>query len=255
MVASSNLAAPTIFLALGVKVAQMTLTHLVLVRIHEGQPNYNMNVSHKLKLIWFAPPRTASRALHGLLQHYDFVNLVEGVHADLRKFSHTHVCKIPVNLEYYNILLQVRNPYSKIVSLWHLDNYNRSVSDPGFGKKSDTFTEFVYDSLKLHCQKNNFEKLPTFVPKYLIRYENFAEDVLKLDFIDFKDKFIIKEYNRLILNNNFLYERKTSPTEALDSKHANWRQHYTQELAEVIYDAAEQHFVRFGYDKDSWKNT
>mgnify|MGYP003343716010 CR=1 FL=1 len=79
-----------------------------------------MNVSHKLKLIWWAPPRNATRALSEILCHYEFFNYVIKPPTDIRETAHTHECGIPAGLEDYDILLQVRNPYSRVVSSWHL---------------------------------------------------------------------------------------------------------------------------------------
>lgn len=215
-----------------------------------------MNISHKLKLIWFAPARTASRALHALLEQYDFVNLVEGETADLRVHPHTHECKVPSGLEHYNILLQIRNPYSRVVSLWHLDNYNR-FRDPSVttGKRCDTLEEFIYTSLLLQHRVNRFDELPVAEPKYIISHENFAKDVLKLDFIDFTSKDIAKIYNEKIASNTFLYEREVSSTKPLNANYAYWQTHYTQELADIVYKASENYFKKFGYKKDSWKIT
>lgn len=213
-----------------------------------------MNVSHKLKLIWFAPARTASRALHALLEQYDFVNLSEGENADLRTHPHTHECRVPTGLEHYNILLQTRNPYSRVVSLWHLDNYNR-FQDPSVitGKKCDSLEEFIYSSLRLQYQINCFDKLPAAKPKYIVSHENFAKDVLELDFIDFTNKNIVEIYNKNIANNVFLFERQVSSTKPLNNKYAFWQMHYNQELADVVYKSSEDYFKEFGYEKDSWK--
>ena len=213
-----------------------------------------MNVSHKLKLIWFAPARTASRALHALLEQYDFVNLIEGENADLRIHPHTHECRVPVGLEHYNIILQTRNPYSKIVSLWHLDNYNYTLIPHLMpNKRCEAFKDFIFNSLSLQNYYNNFDSIPKVNPKYIIRYENFAEDVLKLDFINFNDPINNKIYRNNIASNSFLYERSPSPTLSVDSNYAHWQTHYTQELADIVYRATENYFIRFGYERNSWK--
>ena len=33
----------------------------------------------------------------------------------------------------------------------------------------------------------------------------------------------------------------------------NWKQHYTQEIADLVYEWAKKDFELYGYDRESWK--
>lgn len=213
-----------------------------------------MNVSHKYRLIWFAPTRVASRALSEILCHYNFFDATIGEHADLKISPHTHTCKIPKGLEHYDIILQTRNPYSRIVSSWHLqcfttpDNIQLNIET--------TFNEYILN--KKWNYGDHYEKELIKPPKYLIRYENLVEDTLKLDFVNFTNSEIQHAFSRFIINNGYPGEGPHNqlgelPRDNKNVNYADWRRYYTEELAEIVYKVYQNQFKQFNYSKDSWK--
>lgn len=214
-----------------------------------------MNVSHKYKLIWFAPPRVATRALSEILCHYDFFDATIGKHANIKSFPHTHTCKVPEGLEHYDIILQTRNPYSRIVSSWHLQCFN---SPDNIQLIVDiSFNDYILN--KKWNYGDHYEKGLIKPPKYIVKYEKLVEDTLKLDFVDFNNPEIKQAFNRFIANNGYTNEGPHNQTGALprdnkNTNYANWRSFYTEELAEIVYQTYQNQFTIFGYEKDSWKN-
>lgn len=213
-----------------------------------------MNVSHKLKLIWWAPARNATRALSEILCHYEFFNYEVSVHADLRTIFHSHTCKIPLGLEDYDILLQVRNPYSRIVSSWHLDCYTtENGEDLHITKPFEEYVENIYKITNLHYE----ECLKIKVPKYIIRYESIEKDMLTLPFIDLSNTNVKVSWDRFIVNNGYMGEGVSNDTGFLkrskNTNYADWQSYYTQHTADLVYKNYTNQFEAFNYNKDSWK--
>ena len=213
-----------------------------------------MNVSHKLKLIWWAPPRNATRALSEILCHYDFYNYEINETADIRSTYHSHNCKIPTGLEHYDVLLQVRNPYSRIVSCWHLDCFTTVLGEELI--ITETFESYIKSKSKSFI--NHYENsLNIKFPKYFICYESLKKDIIKLPFIDLNDYNINVAFERHIVNNGYMTEGPNNELGNLKrSKHsayADWQSYYTQELADLVYKEYTDQFNLFNYDKNSWK--
>jgi len=77
----------------------------------------------------------------------------------------------------------------------------------------------------------------------IIKYENLAEDLLKIPFIKNKieesDEFR-SEWDRVVVKNIFTKET------------AGESYKYTKEESDLIYERFQTQFEMFGYDKDSW---
>ena len=210
-----------------------------------------MNVSHKHRVVWWAPPRTASRALSEVLCHYDFFNATIGEHANLREYPHSHDCVMPAGLEDYDLLLQVRNPYSRMVSCWHIDCFTSPDNEQLVITKD--FEKFVLDGVTGFA--TNYEETLKKEPKYIVRYEQLAEDVKKLPFVNVND--IWTGFERCILNNAYTNEGPHNqtgnlPRNTLNKNYADWQSFYNEKLAEIVYKRFYNQFIKFNYSKDSW---
>jgi hypothetical protein len=219
-----------------------------------------MNVSTKVQHIWWATMRCGSRSFSEIMKHYGFFNYhhskVYSESTCLKKISHTHECNVPAEYSHYPIIMQVRNPYSRAVSIWHLScfrNFKKTL------KVSQDFEEYVLtnkgaimDSYEHAAQKHK--------PTYIIKYENMQEDIKKLPFLDLNNPEVLRDYNNNILRNNYKYEgvddeRGDIKRDVQDNRFSDWRSYYSSnpKLAEIIYEKYKGQFELFGYDKDSWK--
>jgi len=219
-----------------------------------------MNVSHKVKHIWWATPRCGSRAVSEVLKHYDFFNyelaptLCE--ESEIAFNAHSHGYGVPEGCSDYDIIMQIRNPYSRAVSFWHLVCFkevnNELVVTMSFEEYVLQRDGIVLDRYEEPAKKYN--------PKYFIRYEHLQEDIKKIPFIDLNDPEVKASYYINIINNQYKYEGVNDPRgdirrSATDSRYANWRSFYAcdKRLADMIYNNYKTQFELFGYEKDSWK--
>lgn len=208
-----------------------------------------MNVNFDLKLVWWAPPRCATRALHGVFKNLNFFNLESGVPFSLKEVRYSHLCEIPSGSEDYDLILQVRNPYSRILSSWHLEYVEKTDGKNYNINKS--FHEFVTSKYSMFC--TNFEKKITKSPKYIIRYENLVDDVRKLPFLDFSNPAIKRSFEYYILDNKYKKGNLELKRDKSDPNYSDWRTYYNEDLAYKVYCKFEKQFELFNYDRDSWK--
>jgi hypothetical protein len=82
------------------------------------------------------------------------------------------------------------------------------------------------------------------LPKLVVRYENLAEDLIKIPFIHKKyeeSEEFREEWNRVVEKN--IFNKET----------LNESYKYTESDAEKVYRSFETQFKLFGYPEDSWK--
>lgn len=194
-----------------------------------------MPYSNDLKVFWFTPIRTASRACINLQEHLKFEDL----------YSHS-LFHNSQQKDYY-FISNIRNPYSRLVSIFFLfcNNNNRDT---------DNFPIWVTKNLKeglinVPAYQIRLESLYSNeirYPDYYVRIENLEEDIRNLWFV--KENMSLdleKIIQDTIISNQYLLEfgdRKP------------WQEFYDEELANYVYSFLEKDFLLFGYDKNSWKN-
>jgi hypothetical protein len=214
-----------------------------------------MNFIHSEKTIWILPERTATRTIGQLLNFWE-VDIFEGdqfktcvPHKNMQgSFSQElrHEWKVYDFFEDYDVLLNVRNPYTRIKSYYHslfLKNDCAGSGDcdltfEGFLDKYCKFEGGMLDHLRFD---QIFEKRP---PKLVIRYENLGEDLIKIPFIHKKyeeSEEFRQEWNRVVEKN--IFNKET----------LNESYKYTESEAEKVYRSFENQFKLFGYPEDSWK--
>lgn len=82
-----------------------------------------MNYCDEHKLLWAAPIRTASRAVSEVLRHLGFVDPVSGL--PLTEHAHTHAITVPNDKSDYAVLVNVRNPYARMASIYKWSEKHR----------------------------------------------------------------------------------------------------------------------------------
>ena len=196
-----------------------------------------MNYSDELSVIWITPMRTATRTCGELQKIYNF------------DVSSHHGNNIPKNKSNYTLIFNIRNPYSRLVSLFriflhHTKEYSvkfepwvKMVTDKDFKSNSSLMGyDFFLDKII-----NGLDKKPD----YCVRVEFLEQDLKNLPFV--RDNISnLDEYFKTQINYNG-YENEFG-----DSN--NWQSMYTQELADLIYSRREEEFKLFNYNKDYWKD-
>jgi hypothetical protein len=214
-----------------------------------------MNFIHTEKTIWVLPERTATRTVGQLLNFWE-VQIFEGEefktcvpHKNLKgEFSQglRHEWDVSELFTDYEILLNVRNPYTRMKSYYYSlflknDCSGYNDCDLNFGQFFDKYCKWDGGLLHHFRYEQIFEKRP---PKLVIRYENLGEDLMKIPFIQKKhqdSKEFRSEWDRVVGNNIF-------NKETLNDSYT-----YTEIDAEKVYRAFETQFNLFGYSEDSWK--
>ena len=200
--------------------------------LHHINQYIEANVNEKYGFVWIAPERSGTRSLVKIFTFCGFVcqgrplNLGYGYH-------YTHNWEIPEKYKDYKIISSARNPYSRTLAL-----YKNFV----YGFEDITFREYI---LGLTCGKpeENFKdgnsKYYTFTnplfekqPEYIIKLENFYEDIKKLPFIF-----------------NHLTEQQLETMCEHGKEIEEWESHYDQEMKDLVYEHLKHQFDTWGYDR------
>jgi len=196
-----------------------------------------MFFSEQYKVHWWGPPRIASRALSGIPKALNFTNNEDG-----------HSLTI-INPE-WEVILPVRNPYSRAVSWWNL-RFNGRQRDGDI-----SFEDFIKSPNNEYfnitpgrawepistIEKNNLKV------KKLIRYEFLVQDLMEIDFI--QDNFDKVSQELFYLKYD---ARKEYRKEYVERTNFPVHHFYNQELADIVWENRQFEFKEWGYEKDSWK--
>jgi hypothetical protein len=190
-----------------------------------------MNYSDGLKVNWITPRRTATRSCSEVQKFYNFD--IIGSH----EFNSYNQRKD------YTLILNIRNPYSRLVSIFNLWKIH-------YPDKTIDFNVWIKSALDdLHKNVNYYQifldkivnQLPK-IPDYYLRTEFLEQDLKKLWFIDNESIEVIKIIEDNIKKNNYL------------SSDTSWQSFYNQELADFVYSRTQEQFELFGYNKNYWKD-
>jgi len=99
---------------------------------------------------------------------------------------------------------------------------NKKVSNALFNAKPKTYPQLLLKKTYKQLQMLPTDKLQTFIKNYFIVPEGFAEKTKLID----------------------LYQLFSN----------EWKSFYNQELADIVYEDRKEWFIKFGYDRDSWKS-
>lgn len=157
----------------------------------------------------------------------------------------SHSEEIPPNCNDYFFIMNVHNPYKRIVSLFEMikkgERYGAIIFEEWIKKIVHEFQKNNTNPNQIQLSKifHNFEKKPD----HFVRVENLYEDLLKIKFIE--DKFnpeLEQIFTEYILKNNY-GEREND----------FWKNKYDKNLSDLVFDNFKNDFELFGYDKNSWK--
>ena len=203
-----------------------------------------MIISKKHKYVYVSVMKCGTHSMYHVLQKY-----FSGQHWP-REFNETgagayHSNVIPDEFSNFYKFTVVRNPYSRAISAWnvcvnvdpYMTAYSKAIKDKsflGFAKWLNSFTEpgragyVVQPMHKWLKPSGNFNKI--------VKLENINEEIKELPF-----------YNSI--DNDVTVPDLLSRTDKSD-----WKKHYTQEIADLVYNWAKKDFELYGYDRESWRN-
>lgn len=189
-----------------------------------------MNYSDKHKVLWATPIRTATRACTPIQEYFEFDIIGK------------HDLQIPKGKEDYFFVLNTRNPYARMISIYRLYCIHFKLVPNNFKiwitKKLDEEIKFPKETLDYQIfLKKKIDK----VPDLIIRLENLYSDILKLPFFNDNSDELFDIVNDNIIKNVY-------------SSGYDYKEYYNQDLADYVYSYLEEDFVYFNYNKDSWKD-
>jgi hypothetical protein len=152
-----------------------------------------------------------------------------------RADGYTHNLGVPYGCENYRVMMQVRNPYSRLVSMWRLE----CLSDHRPIQQATTpFVDFVEtrNSLDLSIAY----RLRT--PDIIIRQETLSRDLAAVPFVDLTNTVQRSMFDRFIVFNRYTA-----------GGIFDWRSLYDQRLADLVYESNRTAFEDLGYNRDSWR--
>jgi len=197
-----------------------------------------MTYSDEYKVCWFTPMRNATRTTNTLLKKLGFLSIG------------THSFRLPPERLDYQLISNIRNPYSRMVSLFFLYSLHKLNYKLNFelwceyvlnDQQFENDYQLRYD-LKIKSVSRNFDKF--------IRVETYAEDIKSLNFIDLSNTEIDKVYQNNVLKNGYTHEFKKIQTEERQS----WQDFYNQKIADLVFSKLEDQFNFFNYNRNSWKD-
>lgn len=199
-----------------------------------------MYINKDLNIEWWLPPRTASRMTRIIIIRVGF-ELADAHHwlGDGKSEK--------------KIIINVRNPYSIMVSRYK-QFYKKNVDIPN-NHDWESFSQFIktFKDWPVAIQSLKFYSYPKILkssniePYFKVRYENYFNDLMSLDFIRNNQHLFPNEVDRLNKGKDSWIEN------SLFDSSIPYHKHYDQETADIVWEMFEDVFIYDGYDRDSWK--
>jgi hypothetical protein len=215
----------------------------------------DITYSDKEKMILLLPMKTGTMHATFMFNHFDFITeaydlKTKKVLNKLDMVIHHHCMNIPQRYEDYSIICTARNPYSRLVSAYNNSKIINSRTNVEVNKPlHENFKNYFSKAIDTGYQsdngfpygQNNF--LYNQTPKYFLRIESLYYDYIQIPFIR----------NSKLNKSGLLYELCNKKIHTTPTKRKSLKEHYTQDMADFVYDKFKFYFDLLGYDKDSWK--
>jgi len=202
-----------------------------------------MIINNKKKWIYIGPPKTGSTALSYILtdgkynKNDSFEDLNVNFEGTEINGQHTPWPPKKLSSKYndYYVFISVRNPFSRIVSLYNHWKYGENYKESLFSKEKN-LEQFMNLVLNKSLSNNGFFDITitNWVSKYnsFIKQENLHNDLKKLNIHS-------NDFEIPIINKN----------EKVESK-KNWKKEHNKTTIEMTIKWAEKDFYNFQYSKD-----
>ena len=176
--------------------------------------------------------RTATRSCSEIQKKLDFDK------------NSTHFVNIPKDKQDYYLVVNIRSPYPRLVSLYKLNCIWKSIEFSTIG-----FYEwliFIFNNpnrftIYLDILYSNLPK----IPDSFVRTEFLETDLKNLWFINENFDFLEETFNNQILHNGYLNEYNTI---------IPWQSFYNEEIADLVYSKTKNQFKLYNYNKNYWKD-
>lgn len=200
-----------------------------------------MIINHKKKWIYIGPPKTGSTSLAYILTDgkyncNDSSKILkpnfEGIQID---GQHAPWPPNKLSSEYndYNVFISVRNPFSRIVSLYYHWKYGKNYGSESLSKQK-SFEEFLH--LVLNKKLSNSGFFHTTITDWVSRYDFF----IKQESLD--DDLILLNMH----STEFTIPIKNEKIGPL----THWKNEHNKKTIEMTIKWAEKDFDNFNYSKD-----
>ena len=197
--------------------------------------------NNKKKWIYIGPPKTGSTALSYILTDgkykKNYIAESLGVNFEGKEINGQHTPwppkKLKIKYNDHKVFISVRNPFSRIVSL-----YNHWKNGKNYGRellsKNKTLEEFIYLVLKKSLSNNGF--FHTTITDWVYRYDSFI-----------KQENLYNDLKMLnIHSNDFIIPLINGQEKSTDY----WKEAHNKITIEMTIEWAEKDFYNFGYSKD-----
>ena len=197
--------------------------------------------NNKKKWIYIGPPKTGSTAVSYILtdgkykKNYIAEDLSINFEGKEVNGQHTPWPPKKLKIKYndHKVFISVRNPFSRIVSL-----YNHWKNGKNYGRellsKNKTLEEFMYLVLKKSLSNNGF--FHTTITDWVYRYDFFI-----------KQENLYNDLKMLnIHSNDFIIPLINGQERSTDY----WKEAHNKRTIEMTIEWAEKDFYNFGYSKD-----
>jgi hypothetical protein len=188
-----------------------------------------MYVLEKYQIQWWFPLHVGSTVTRFLLEDLGFI---------------PHWGQHPIDPSCdYNIIVNVRNPYSLALSIWRHHTPFQEYS----------FEDYVNEYAGEYVKYSNYDEIDYVKHLYnrehklkkIVKVENLYDNLTSIDFIHENKKVISSKLRDI--------QEKKGIRRGEKIKSLSIEKHYTQNLANIIYENRKKFFDFGGYDRDSWK--
>ena len=197
--------------------------------------------NNKKKWIYIGPPKTGSTAVSYILTDGEYKKnyIAEdlSVNFEGKEVNGQHTPwppkKLKIKYNDHKVFISVRNPFSRIVSL-----YNHWKNGKNYGRellsKNKTLEEFIYLVLKKSLSNNGF--FHTTITDWVYRYDSFI-----------KQENLYNDLKMLnIHSNDFIIPLINGQERSTDY----WKEAHNKKTIEMTIEWAEKDFYNFQYSKD-----
>lgn len=218
-------------------------------------------VSHKHKFIYIHIPKAAGTSIENAL--YRLASQSSGSDWARREkvYRNKELFDLIKTHEKYFTFTFVRNPYSKLVSLYHFYNYYRSIKFKNFLMRVFRFLELnpekIYKKIPFNQTKLKFNQ-PSFVdylpqiPKYPFNdtgnagYHFLPQTYFISDDVDYIGRFEnIKEDFKFVCNKIKINTKELPHINKTNHKH--YSEYYNEETRQIVSELYKEDIKRFGY--------
>jgi hypothetical protein len=185
-----------------------------------------MNISHKHKIIWWAPERSGTKITREIFSDYDFFVWDPKLNNEisLKERYTSHLNQIPKEFSDYELICSVRNPYDRIFAVFLMTQFSDVIIEKSIHQEvREKFNKWVINSFinkktsvvlsKINQTNNinyNFFSKWTFedrIPNYFVRMENLSEDLKNLNLIQTNPSWNFEKIIQIVENNKFITKR------------------------------------------------